>query len=378
MTRLTQVFEENFSRRGEWGASVSVWQEGEVVANLADGFCDRERTKPWTPYTPVLVWSVGKGLAAACVLHCLDQRALPLETSVAEIWPAFAQGEKDGVTVGQLLSHQAGLPLLPPDVSVFDHERVVEWLAAQTPLWRPGSGHGYHPRTFGFLADELVRRLAGLTLGEYWRRTFAEPLAIQAWFGVPEGLLESVAPIFPPRAPKLPDTPFFRGWGDPASLTARAFFPAKGIGGIPGMNTREARRASFPAFGGIATAAGLTKFYALLANGGKLDGVRFFSPQAISWMTTTLTSGEDKVLAVETAFSAGFMQDPVSADGTKRRALFGPSARAFGHPGSGGSLAFADPENRVAFAYTMNQMDIEVLPSDRALSLVKAVYGSLE
>ena len=373
--RLQQIFDENFSRRGELGASLSVWRDGEEIVNLAAGFCDREKTKPWTANTPVLVWSVGKGWAAACVLHCLEQHALTPQTRVAEIWPEFAQAGKQDVTLAQLMSHQAGLPLLPPDVSVFDHGAIVSWLAGQAPAWPLGSGHGYHPRTFGFLLDEIVRRLARMTLGEYWQHTFAEPLQLDAWIGVPESELDRVAPVFSPRAQKLPNTDFFRAYGDPTSLTAKAFFPAKGIAGVGGMNTREARAASFPAFGGIATASAIAKFYAMLAQGGELNGIRFFSPRAMEWMTTTLTSGFDKVLRVETAFSAGFMKDPIFPDGKKRRALFGPSPRAFGHPGSGGSLAFADPENRIAFAYVMNQMDIEVLPNEKPLLLVDAVYA---
>ena len=384
--RLRQIFDENFSQRGELGAALSVWRDGREIASLAGGFCDREKTKPWTASTPVLVWSATKGPAAACVLHCLEKHALSPEARVSEIWPEFAARGKQEVTVGHVLSHQAGLPLLPPDVSVFDHEAIAAWLAAQPPLWPPGSAHGYHPRTFGFLLDEIVRRLAGMKLGEYWRRTFAEPLNLDAWIGVPEDRLASVAPIFSPRSPGLPDTPFFNAYSDPDSLTFKTFAPAKGIGGVGGMNTREARMASLPAFGGVATAAALARFYAMLAGGGELDGTRFFSPRAIGWMTAARVSAIDKILCVETAFSAGFMKSgsgPGAAMVAASRSIAAPgrlphsapSPSAFGHPGSGGSLAFADPENRIAFAYVMNQMDIELLPNEKSLRLVDAVYA---
>jgi len=142
------------------------------------------------------------------------------------------------------------------------------------------------------------------------------------------------------------------------------------------MNTPEARTASFPAFGGITTARSLAKLYALLANGGELDGQRFYQPQTIEWMITPLTSGFDRVLQLITAFSAGFMKDPLDAAGRKLRTIFGPSSSAFGQPGAGGSLAFADPENGIAFAYIMNQMEPGVLPNVRALRMVDALYSS--
>ena len=141
------------------------------------------------------------------------------------------------------------------------------------------------------------------------------------------------------------------------------------------MNAPEGRRASLPGFGGIGTAAALAKFYTMLATGGALDGRTFFQPQTLAWMNTTLAQGDDRVLLIDTAFSAGFMRDPVSSAGKKHRAMFGPSLSAFGHPGAGGSHAFADPEHRIAFAYVMNQMEPGVLPGPKALRLVEATYA---
>jgi CubicO group peptidase (beta-lactamase class C family) len=143
------------------------------------------------------------------------------------------------------------------------------------------------------------------------------------------------------------------------------------------MNAPEARAASFGAFGGVGTARGLAKFYALLAEGGALEHRRWFRPATMEWMTTTLTQGPDRVLLLETAFSAGFMRDPVDAAGRKVRTNFGPSLKAFGHPGAGGSHAFADPENRVSFAYVMNQMEPGVLPGPKSLRLIDALYAEL-
>jgi CubicO group peptidase (beta-lactamase class C family) len=372
-------FEENFAIRGELGASVSIWQEGREVLSLASGWRDRQHTIPWTEDTLVLMWSITKGLAAACLLHVLAWDRIPLKTPVSAIWPGFAQSGKGSVTLAALLSHQAGLAALEdPEVSIFDHEAVAAALAAQSPLHADGSSHGYHARTYGFLIDELVRRLRpGQTLGSYWREQLAGPLGLDLWIGLPEDEDERVAPVYPARMVQgQPLDSFYDALADEASLTRRAFSGPRGLHSVASMNTPAARRASLPSLGGIGTARALGKFYAMLANGGAIDGTVYFPPQALAWMTTPLTSGHDAVLCLDTAFSAGFMQDPIGGDGRKIRHRFGPSTAAFGQPGAGGGHAFADPENNIAFAYLMNQMEPGVLPKAKSLSLVSAIYGS--
>src|SRR4029077_15422774 len=176
--RLEPLFRENFDKRGELGAAVSVWQNGKPIVDLYGGFCDAGREKPWTADTIVLVWSATKGIGSACVLHALQQRKIEFNRTVAEFWPEFGQAEKDKITLGQLLSHQAGVSALDQRVDVLEYEGVIRALDGQAPLWPPGAGHGYHARTFGFLLDELVRRIARQSLGGYWRTTFAAPLPL--------------------------------------------------------------------------------------------------------------------------------------------------------------------------------------------------------
>ena len=364
--RIAALFAENFTRFGELGASLSVWQDGEEIISLAGGWCDRQESRPWTAETPVLVWSATKGPAAACVLHAAQEHGLHLETRVAEVWPEFT-GES---TLGQVLSHQAGLPVLDCVVPVFDHDAVAAALAAQDPHWEPGTAHGYGPRVFGFLLDELVRRITGETLGAYWRDVFALPLGLDFWIGLPDAQQEKVASVFPAKSAPPKDR-FYTAFAAPSSFTVRAFGSPQGLHSVASLNTGEARAASFPGFGGIGTAHALGKFYAMLAGGG----AGYFEPWTLDWMSTTLAQGEDRVLLMETAFSAGFMRDPVSPRGEKIRRNFGPSLRAFGHPGAGGSHAFADPETGIAFAYVMNQMEPGVLPGPKALRLVDAVFG---
>jgi CubicO group peptidase (beta-lactamase class C family) len=370
---LETAWAENFSSRGELGASVSVWRSGREIVNLAGGYCDREKTQPWSVQTPVLVWSATKGPAAACALHALERRGLNLDTAVAEVWPEFGSSGKAGITFGELLSHRAGLPAFTGTVDVHDYEAVIRAIERQPPLWETGRSHGYHPRTFGYLLDEAVRRLSGMPLADYWQRVFASPLGLDFWIGIPAGLQSRVAPIFASRTAP-PEDDFLRAFADSDSLTNRAFSSPKGLHSASSMNTPEARSAAFPGFGGIGTASALGKFYALLAHGGSLEGVTCFSAQTLGWMETSLSDGFDQVLRAHTAFSAGFMKDPVDAAGRKMRSIFGPSLRAFGQPGAGGSVAFADPENDLAFAYVMNQMEPGVFPNARATALIRALY----
>ncbi len=374
MDSLRSAFDENFALYGELGAAVSVWRDGKEIAGFAGGWQDRQKTKPWTMDTPVLVWSATKGPAAACVLHAMQERGLSLMDRVAEVWPEFAQEGKEQVTLGQALCHEAGVPVLDRKADVFDHDAVAAAIAAQAPHWQPGTAHGYGPRVYGYLLDELVRRIAGRTLGDYWRGEFATPLGLDFWVGLPPELQGAVSSVFPPKSAPPAGDRFYTAFGTAGSFSARAFASPEGLHTVASMNTPEARAASLPGFGGIGSARALGKFYAMLASGGSLEGRTYFAPHTLDWMTTTLTQGDDRVLLTETAFSAGFMRDPTGSQG-KLRKTFGASELAFGHPGAGGSHAFADPARRLSFAYVMNQMEPGVLPSGKALRMVAAMEG---
>jgi CubicO group peptidase (beta-lactamase class C family) len=375
LERIADLFAENFTQFGELGASVCVWRDGAEVLSLAAGWKDRPQTQPWDAGTMVLVWSATKGPAAASVLHACQEHGIAPTTAVAEVWPEFAQAGKERVTIAELLSHRAGLPAISVEAPVLEHATVAAALAEHAPEWPLGGGHGYHPRTFGFLADEVVRRVAGMPLEEYWRTHIAEPLGIEFWIGLPAERVNEPSSVFPAKVSPAKGDPFYTAFLTPGSLTSRAFSSPRGLHSVASMNTPEARMAGFPAFGGIGTARGLAKFYAVLAEGGVLEGRRVFESPTIDWMITTLTQSRDRVLLMETAFSAGFMRDPIDAYGRKTRTNFGPSLRAFGHPGAGGSFAFADPERRIAFAYTMNQMEPGVLPNAKSLRLIEALYA---
>ena len=369
--RLEPLFGDNFEQFDELGAAVSVWQEGEPIVDLYGGFRDARREKPWMPDTLVLVWSATKGIGSACLLHVLQEHQIDINRRVAEFWPEFAQADKEKIALAQLLSHQAGLCALDRRVDVLDYGAVIHALEAQQPLWPPGTAHGYHARTFGFLVDELVRRIAGKTLSDYWQENFARPLSLDFWIGLPEKENPRVATMYAAKAGKSPEPKqFYADLITPGTLARKTFISPYGLHAITEMNNVSVRAQPIVSFGGIGSASSLAKFYAMLANGGKSDGQTFFSGTTIKWMTTTLADGIDLVFQIPTAFSAGLMKDPQNA----ARRMFGTSQKSFGHPGAGGSHAFADPENKIAFAYVMNQMEQSLLPNEKSLRLVDAIY----
>jgi len=372
--RLTELFQENFSRFSELGAAVSIWQHGKPLLELHGGFRDAKRQQPWTSDTIVLFWSATKGLGSACLLHALQEHEIELDRRVAEFWPEFAQAGKNEVTFAQLLSHQAGLVALDKPVDVTDYSAVIAALEKQKPLWPPGTAHGYHARTFGFLIDECTRRITGNRIADYWREHFAEPLGLDIWIGLPAKEAHRVATIYAAKAGgEQTPAEFYRELATPGTLVRKTFTSPAGLHSIAAMNIEENRALQIVSFGGIGSASSLAKFYAMLANGGELEGRRYFGAKTTAQMTTTLASGIDRILQIPTAFSAGFMKDP--PESTPR--IFGPSASAFGHPGAGGSNAFADPENGIAFAYVMNQMEQSLLPNEKSLQLVDALYNSI-
>jgi len=365
---IVDVFERNFREMGELGASLSIWWNGEEILGEADGWCDKAKSRPWTTQTLVPVYSVSKGPSAATLLMALESRGLSPETPVREVWPAFPVAE---ATFAQLLSHQAGLAALDRRTSVWEHDEVVAAIEAQEPAWPLGQGHGYHPRTFGALLEEPVRRLTGKALGQYFRQVLGDPLGLEFWIGLPAHCHPRVATLYPGKADKSDlQHGFYQEFHREGSLVRRAFSSPRGIHSVQDMNDPKAWSAGFPALGGIGTASALAKFYQAAI--GAIPSP--LSPAVRAAMATTRVQGEDRILMRETAFTCGFQKDPVGADGVKLRRLYGSSPEAFGHPGAGGSHAFGDPSTGISFAYVMNQMELGVFPGRKSRDLIEALF----
>lgn len=380
LAAVTAWFEENFHTRGELGASVSVWQHGVEILSLAHGYSDRSRTRAWDVETLVPVWSATKGPAAVCCLLALHEADLDLDCPVSEVWPEFVGSGKGAMTFAHLLSHTAGLCALDERVPIFNYEAVIEALEHQEPLWTPGSQQGYHARTFGFLMDEIVRRITGAeSLGEYFREMIGSQMGLDFWIGLPSTQHERVAAVFPGKISIAgADQPFLKAFSTFGTMTQRTFASPMGLNAVSDFNQPETWRQGYASMGGVGSARGLGKFYAMLAQGGRWAGREVVPASVVALLSQKLSQQEDLVLCAPVAFAAGVMQDPVQSDPElppgKLRQHYGPSLQAFGHPGAGGCLAFADPENGISFAYVMNQMEVGALPGAKSIGMIERLY----
>jgi CubicO group peptidase (beta-lactamase class C family) len=368
---VRDAFEANFVDPGELGAAVAVVVDGQPVVDLWGGLADAHTERVWAEDTPVLVYSATKGPTATCALLLWERGLLDLDAPVAQVWPEFAAAGKEAITTRHLLTHQAGLPIFDEPITFtecHDPDFVAARLAAQAPHWEPGTAHGYHPLTWGWLVGEVVRRVSGRSVGAMVAGELAGPLGLDLWVGLPPEREASVARLAPGRfdlAAMSPDDPgltFVAAIMDIESLTFRAFANPPGQLDVESFNAPELHQAEWPAANGIATARALATFYGELA----LD--RILSSKTLDEASRPQVSGPDKVLAVDTSFGLGYsLHSVMTAHGE----------HGFGHEGAGGSVAFADRSRGVGFAYVMNQLTATLGADRRARRLVEAVYSCL-
>ena len=364
---LRDAFRANFAERGEIGAAVCVMVGGRVVADLYGGWADREQGRRWQPDTLVNMFSVGKGLVAACTARLAGQGKLDLDATAATYWPEFAAAGKGAVTVRQLLSHQGGLPAvrrrLPPG-AMLDWPAMTTALAETEPWWEPGTAHGYHVNTFGFLAGEVIRRITGSTVGRLLNDEIAGPLGADVHIGLPASEHERVATFVWPGLPPAEEEP---PGLDPAQLMEHnSYFNPSGLSGFGVVNTPRWRAAESPSTNAHGTARGVALVYSALISPATPAIV---DPAALAEAITEQAYGQDLVLHRPSRFGLGFQL-------TQPERPIGPGHATFGHFGAGGSLGFADPVNGIAFGYVMNQMGPR-WQNPRTRALVDAVYESL-
>lgn len=366
---VRNTFEAACASGAEIGAAVCVVYDGETVVDLWGGFRETAGKDPWQRDTLANVFSTTKGMTALCAHRLVDEGRLDLDEPVATYWPEFAQQGKAEITVRQLISHQAGLPALRktlPHEALFDWDRMTGELAAERPWWAPGTKHGYHAVTFGWLVGEIVRRVTGQSLGTYFAKEFAEPLGADFVIGFGPELDERVAPLVQgPIVVEEGEVSMFEEiLKNPEGMTARAFNNPPLLG-TEVHNTREWRAAEIPAANGHASAAGIATIY------GKLAVGELLSQAVLEEARTCQAEGEDAILPLVTKVACGFMLAPASEP-------CGPNPKAFNHAGAGGSLGYCDPEAKIGLGYVMNNMHSGLwLVDPRARNLVDAVYESL-
>ncbi|HYR39226.1 MAG TPA: serine hydrolase domain-containing protein [Methylomirabilota bacterium] len=355
--RVRDALSEILAGGEEIGAALAVCVDGHLVVDLWAGYADAARTRPWDRDTIVNLYSIGKAVTAVCALRLVEAGRLDLDAPVARYWPEFAQAGKAQIPVRYLLTHQAALPAIarPLPSGAWSHWDVMTAaLAAQAPWWEPGTGHGYHVNTQGFLVGEVVRRITGKTLGTYLREAVTGPAGVDFFIGLGPELEGRCADVLPEQATPEGDELRRQLSVNPASLSGlplmrvNAYRNPPEVSGTGVVNTRPWRAAEVPSTNGHGNARAVARLYSALAGDGELGGAHVLSPEMIARATEQQVYGDDIVLQRPTRFGLGFQL-------TMAERPLGPSPRAFGHFGAGGSLGFADPDARVAFGYAMNQ-----------------------
>jgi CubicO group peptidase (beta-lactamase class C family) len=374
---VRREFERNFCERGELGAAVAVYRRGDKVVDLWGGRRSPASDDAWQRDTMTVLMSVTKGLAAMTCAVAVARGWLDVDARVARYWPEFAQNGKQDITVRQLLAHEAGLPFLDEPLSmalIDDLDFVAETLARQKPAWPPGTRHGYHTHTLGLYLQEILRRVdpEHRSLGNIFHEEIVEPLELDLYIGLPgevaDERLATVRPLSIPRAlVGLRKTPW-AVWKKLLRLRSpllRSF----GVFDRIDFNDRRCLEVELPSSNAVGTARSLARAYACFAEGGRELGIgaeqfaELCKPPAPAVAV-------DEVLGLPSYFSLGFLRPgPVP--------MFGSSPRAFGAPGAGGSLAFADPDARLGYAYVMNKLDFYLFDDPREKALRDAVYRAV-
>lgn len=365
---VRETFVANLNSGADRGAAVAIVHRGQLVVDLVGGHRDKAGDVPYDGDTLQLVFSTTKGIVSIAVAMCVRRGLLDYNEKVSTYWPEFVAAGKGDITVAQLLAHRAGLYTLDTPMPLEDTlqwDVICDKLASMAPLFDPGSTHGYHAITFGWLAGELVRRVTGRSVGQFVHEEMAEPLGAEMYIGIPDELQSRVAhimahpiPSFPPEIARI-----MNERGGPGTLGDQALSLLGAYG--PGVfNKPEVRAAQVPGANGISNARSLATIYAACV--GEVNGVRLLDEDTVARATTSATpAGEiDVVLKEETEFAMGFMvhseRTPFAGEGS------------FGHNGAGGSCAFAQPARQLGFAYVMNTMLTTYDPDPRPRGLIDA------
>jgi CubicO group peptidase (beta-lactamase class C family) len=374
---VADAFAANLANGEETGAQVAIMHEGRLVVDLHGGWFDDSLERPYDPGTLQLVFSTTKGITAVALAMLAERGQLDYDATVASYWPEFAAHDKGDATVAQLLSHQCGLISVDGAITLpeaLDWDTITARLADTAPDWPIGSTHGYHALTYGWLAGELIRRIDGRGPGRFVAEEIAAPLGVELHIGLPEELEPRVAPLLGAPLAGESDDPAIKAMIEqfmgPSTRGGRALMLNGAFAGDGTFNRRDVHAAEIPAANGITTARSLATMYA--ATLGEVNGVQLFGDEVRERVRTTVTpSGEpDACLIMPTTFGMGFMT----------HGMFTPYAGpgSYGHPGAGGSVAFAQPERNLAFGYAMNRMASNLAGDTRAARMIAAAVSVID
>jgi CubicO group peptidase (beta-lactamase class C family) len=361
---VAAVLDANLASGADIGASVCMTLEGETVVDLWGGHADPARTRPWQRDTIVNVYSTTKTMTALTALLLADRGELDFSARVAHYWPEFAAAGKGDVTVAQLMSHSAGLSGWKESITtedLYDWDKATGLLAAQEPYWKPGSVPGYHALTQGYLVGEVIRRIAGVSIGTLFRREIAEPLGADFHIGLPASEDARVAELQPP-----PSDASIAAVADDALVRNMATNP--GID-VAATRTRGWRGAEIPAAGGTGNARSVAEIHACLANGGIAKGKRILSEAGCRKALELQIEGVDLILGIPVRYGMGF--------GLAGGLVPFPNPNSLYWGGYGGSIIFIDMDARTSFSYVMNRMEGTTTGDMRGLGLAMAMWQAL-
>ncbi len=378
-------FSELFSTCGEQGAGVALYHRGELVVNIWAGERSNRlasvANQLWAENTIVNIFSAGKGLVALCVLQLVAQGKLTLGSPIAHYWPEFAQGDKTGITVRDVLSHRSGLSAFHQHIAddqIFNWNAMTAAVASETPWWEPKTGQGYSPFMYGWILGELVRRVSGYaSFNDYFQAQVAAPLGVTCYFGVPDSALELIADTGPLKR-NLSNAPVASNGADsialgklmkadPRGVTNRAF--CNPISLMTATNTQAWRQAQIPAANAHANAQAIAAIYGDIASANST----LLPPDTLPLCSQEQTFSHDQVLGLPLRFSCGFMLSQAN----RADCCYGRGVSAFGHPGAGGCIGFADPDYQLGFGYVTSRMGQNILIDERAILLINAAYEVL-
>lgn len=361
---VRDAFEGNLASGADLGASFCATKDGEVIVDLWGGFADEAKTRPWERDTIVNVYSTTKTMTFISALLLADRGQLDFDAPVAKYWPQFAANGKSAIKVSHLMAHSAGLsgwrePITKEDL--YDWEKCVSLLAAQAPLWEPGTASGYHAITQGYLIGEVVRRISGKSMGTFFHDEIAGPLGADFWIGLPASEDGRVADLVPPPPA-----------GDISNLSQNDL--QKTTLNNPGVDvlatrTRAWRGAEIPAAGGTGNARSVARVHAILANGGTVDGKRYMSEAGCRRALEKQISGTDLILGMPVTFGMGF--------GLAGETIPAPNPNTVFWGGYGGSVIIIDFDARATYAYAMNKMGGGTVGDNRSFGMIGTMWQAL-
>ena len=359
---VKELFDQLHGSDREVGSSFAVYKDGNPVIDIWGGFTDKDQKVVWERNTLANVWSTTKGVAAITLAYAVEKGLLDYEENVSTYWPEFGCNGKEDITVGMLLSHQAGIcgSNATKAEDYYDQKLMSNELAQMTPIWEPGTASGYHSMTYGWLTSELIIRITGETLGNYFREEIANPNEIDFHIGLPESEEFRVAEMipFPKETNSLDNHP------NDAQVAS-----GRGPNLLKHQNTRQWRESEIPSANGQGCASAIAKLYSLVVTND--ESKKILKDSTISTMTKERITNRDLVLDVVTRWGSGFIMN-------MHKVIYGPEDMSFGHSGWGGSCGFGDPVNKIGISYVMNNMKNNFAADGRSLELINKTYECIK